>query len=394
MSEIPQQPAKRGDRAWRYWPAVPLYPYGQRPTLRQEVLADTIWTFDQLQGIFYVVVPIRMTVVRLATGGLLVYAPVAPTRECRRLMDELVAAHGPVKYIILPTVSGIEHKVFVGPFARHFPTAQVYLTPNQWSFPIDIPLRWLGFPPRRTQILPADSAETPFGTEFDYALLGPIALGLGPYAEAAFFHRPTQSLLVTDALISIPAEPPAILQLDPYPLLFHARDRAADPIVDTRANRIKGWQRICLFATYFQPETLQTPTLGQALAAARHAPDRSKGAYFGLYPFDWQPGWERAFESLRSDGRLLVAPILQALIFNRDIAAVRAWSSRLTDWPIERILPCHFAVPHKASPAQVASAFAFLSGLPGDRSLPEADFRLLRQLDTGLTARKILPPPV
>lgn len=121
------------DWAWRFWLTVPIYPYGQRRTLRTEIIRDTIWTFDQVQGIFYVVVPIRMTVVKLATGGLLVYAPVAPTRECVRLMQELIAEHGDVKYTILPTVSGIEHKVFVGPFARQFPTAQVFVAPHQWS---------------------------------------------------------------------------------------------------------------------------------------------------------------------------------------------------------------------------------------------------------------------
>ncbi|MFO0409019.1 MAG: hypothetical protein ACK50H_02535, partial [Dolichospermum sp.] len=47
------------DVSWRFWPVVPIYPYGQRRTIRKEVIKDTIWTFDQLQGIFYVVVPIR-----------------------------------------------------------------------------------------------------------------------------------------------------------------------------------------------------------------------------------------------------------------------------------------------------------------------------------------------
>ena len=49
------------DWSWRFWQLVPLYPYGKRRTLRKEILKDTIWTFDQMQGIFYVVVPIRMT---------------------------------------------------------------------------------------------------------------------------------------------------------------------------------------------------------------------------------------------------------------------------------------------------------------------------------------------
>src|SRR6476619_388187 len=99
------------DFSWSFWPAVPLYPYGKRRTIRKEVVKNTIWTFDQVQGILYVVVPIRMTIVNLEAGGLLIYAPIAPTPECIRLVNELVANHGDVKYIILPTVSGVEHKV-------------------------------------------------------------------------------------------------------------------------------------------------------------------------------------------------------------------------------------------------------------------------------------------
>ena len=37
-----------------------------------------VWCFDQLIGIYYVHVPIRMTVLRLEAGGLFVYAPGAP----------------------------------------------------------------------------------------------------------------------------------------------------------------------------------------------------------------------------------------------------------------------------------------------------------------------------
>ena len=67
------QPDSRSrDWSWSFWPLVPLYPYGRRRTLRSEVVKDTIWTFDQVQGILYTVVPIRMTVVKL-NQGLLIY---------------------------------------------------------------------------------------------------------------------------------------------------------------------------------------------------------------------------------------------------------------------------------------------------------------------------------
>ncbi|MDX2098886.1 MAG: DUF4336 domain-containing protein [Leptolyngbyaceae cyanobacterium bins.59] len=381
------------DASWPFWPLVPLYPYGTRRTLRREVVQDTIWTFDQIQGIFYVVVPIRMTVVRLEAGGLLVYAPIAPTPECLRLMQDLVAVHGDVKYILLPTVSGLEHKVFVGPFARQFPRAQVFVAPNQWSYPVNLPLSWLGLPRKRTQFLPEDPHQVPFADEFDYALLGPIKLGLGPFSEVALCHRPSRSLLVTDSVISIPPDPPAIVQLDPYPLLFHARDTALDNLPDTAANRRKGWERICLFTLYFQPGTLKTPALGEALREARQSPDRSRKAYFGLYPFRWQSTWHQSFEAVHQEGRLWVAPVLQTLILNRAPRETLKWADRIAQWQFERVIPCHFDAPVTASPQQFRQAFSFLEDRPLDASaLPEVDLRFMKELEQLLDKFRITPP--
>ncbi|WP_310422931.1 DUF4336 domain-containing protein [Chamaesiphon sp. VAR_48_metabat_135_sub] len=383
--------AGAADRAWRFWFTLPIYPYNKRRTIRTEVTPDTIWTFDQVQGILYVVVPIRMTVVKLTGGGLLVYAPVAPTGECLELLNELVAIHGDVKYIILPTISGLEHKVFVGPFARSFPQAQVWVSPEQWSFPVDLPLSWLGFPLGRTHILPADSSHTPFGNEFDYAILDTVDLGPGQFAEVAFFHRKSRTLLVTDSIISVSIDPPSILQLEPYPLLFHSKDRSRDPLTDTPANRLKGWQRICLFALYFQPSVLEILNLSQTLRESFTAPDRGKQNYFGLYPFRWQSDWERGFTALRNDGRLLVAPILQTLILNRAPKQTIAWVDRVAQWDFDQIVPCHFDAPITTTPQQFRSAFDFLERhSPPDSGLPAADFRLLKEIEQRLQQWRII----
>ncbi|MEC4986791.1 MAG: DUF4336 domain-containing protein [Oscillatoria sp. PMC 1068.18] len=390
------------DLSWRYWFTLPIYPYSKRRTIRREVVKNTIWTFEQIQGIFYVVVPIRMTVVKMKQGGLLIYAPVAPTPECIRLVKELEAEHGCVQYIILPTISGLEHKVFVGPFARKFPNAEVFVAPNQWSFPVNLPLSWLGFPPKRTQILPEDSSETPFADEFDYAILGKIALGPGSFAEVAFFHRISRTLLVTDSVLSIPEDPPAIAQLDPYPLLFHAKDRAADLVVDNQANRRKGWHRIALFAMYFQPSVLETLPWTQVFKEASQAPDRSKKAYYGLFPFRWKPNWQRSFAALRGEGRLFVAPILQTLILNRAPQETLAWANRVANWNFQRIISCHLHSPIEAGSQQFREAFSFLEKHPtfnvgsfniNTYPLPEADFQLLQDIDKNLNKYGIVPPP-
>lgn len=386
----------RRERRWPFWPVVPLYPYGQRPTLRREIVKDTVWTFDQTQGIFYVIVPVRMTVVRLEPSGLLVYSPVAPTPECLRLMRQLEQKYGAVKYIILSTVTGIEHKVFVGPFARQFPQAQVYVTPGQWSYPLNLPLPWLGLPRDRTQLLPQTSSQAPFADQVDYAVLSPINLGLGPFAETACFHRASRTLMVTDAVVSIPTEAPAVLQMDPYPLLFHAKDSAVDPIADTPESRRKGWQRIALFAFYFRPSTLDVAETGAMVREARSAPDRSRKNYFGLYPFRWQPGWQQSFELLQNNGRLLVAPILQTLIFNRGPDEVLDWATRVAQWQFERIIPAHLEAPVPASPQDFLEAFDFLAetnaSQTGNCPLPDANFQLLQDIEASLLKRGVAVP--
>jgi hypothetical protein len=388
QSEYKQQ-RNAQDWSWHFWPLVPLYPYSKRRTLRKEIIKDTIWTFDQIQGILYTVTPIRMTAIRLLSGGLLIYAPVAPTPECIRLVNELVAIHGEVKYIILPTASGLEHKVFVGPFARHFPNAQVFVAPSQWSYPFNLPLSWLGFPEKRTKILPFDSKLAPFADEFEYKILD-INLGRGSFVEVALWHKSSHTLLLTDTVLAVPEIPPEIVQLDPYPLLFHARDNALEEICDTPENRCKGWQRISLFALYFQPSALETVGLKQALTDMFKAPDKSKKAYFGLFPFRWKNGWQHSFNALRGNGRPLVAPILQTLILDHLPEKTIEWASLVALWDFERIIPCHFDAPVATSPHQFREAFAFLES---ETSLPPEDLAFILELEENLDKKGITRPP-
>ncbi|MBR8834299.1 MAG: DUF4336 domain-containing protein [Stigonema ocellatum SAG 48.90 = DSM 106950] len=378
------------DWSWWFWPALPVYPYGRRRTLCREIVRDTIWTFDQLHGILYTVVPIRMTIVKLCKGGLLVYAPVAPTNECIRLVNELVATHGDVKYIILPTSSGLEHKVFVGPFARRFPQAQVFVAPHQWSFPLNLPLSWLGFPQKRTSLLPFDINLAPFADEFDYAVLD-INLGRGSFAEVAIFHKRSRTLLLTDSVLSVPENPPAIVELEPYPLLFHAKDNGLQVIDNNEANRRKGWQRISLFAIYFRPSAISMVGLGETLRDAINSPDWSPKAYFGLFPFRWKQNWKQSFDALRGQGRPFVAPILQTLIFPQAPLQVLNWADKVATWDFQQIISCHFDSPIEVGSREFRSCFDFLEK-KGSQHLPESDLRFIRELEATLVQRGIAKP--
>ena len=203
------------DQRWGFWPLLPLYPYGRRATHFEELIPGQVWSFEQLQGVYYVAVPIRLTVVKVP-GGLMLVNPLPPTRELRAGIAALEAEHGPVRTIVLPTASGLEHKLPLGPLARAFPDSEVWVCPGQWSFPLQLPLSWLGVPARRTKVLLDDGV--PHGDVCHWISLGPLDLGVGRFQEISCLHRPSGALLVTDALVGIAAEPPAVFDADPAPL--------------------------------------------------------------------------------------------------------------------------------------------------------------------------------
>eukprot|EP00929_Paragymnodinium_shiwhaense_P046073 TRINITY_DN23485_c0_g1_i1.p1 TRINITY_DN23485_c0_g1~~TRINITY_DN23485_c0_g1_i1.p1 ORF type:complete len:449 (-),score=73.05 TRINITY_DN23485_c0_g1_i1:674-2020(-) len=292
------------DYAYSSWPLLPLAPYGRRRTQLREVVPGEVWTLDQIFGTFYVYVPIRATVLKV-DGGLLVYAPVSLTPECTRLLDGLVKAHGPVRWIVLPS-KAVEHKVPTGGFAKHFPDAKLFVIPGQFSVPVDVPLSLIGFP--SYEIIDANKLDAlPWAADCESALLN-----LPTFGELALFHRRSKTLVLTDTLVSIPKDPPELLVQDEQyrkALLYHARDDGA-ALEDSEEARRRGWERISLFATFFNP--------GALLNGEVAVPETG-----GKRPWKWQPGWERSFLRLRDEGRPFVAPIIRELILKQQ-ARLRA----------------------------------------------------------------------
>lgn len=349
----PLRPDQRRQR-WPWWPLLPLYPYGQRRTLIRELIPCQLWSFEQLQGVFYVAVPIRMTVVRVA-AGLMLYAPVAPTLEVVEALRELEERHGPVVTIVLPTSSGLEHKVPVPAMARAFPRAEVWVTPRQWSFPVSLPASWLGFPPGRTRQLFEQGV--PHDRELHWQALGPVDLGLGTFLEAACLHRASGTLLVCDGLVAIGDQPPALFDADPRPLLFHARERGDEPLLDSPERRRRGWHRLVLFASYLRPARLLVPGWREVLAQALRPGLRRPEAYFGVYPFRWAEGWEAEFRALVPEGApvVQVAPVLERLVLPRQRGALLHWLRRLADQPELRwLVAAHHEAPVPCQPTDLS----------------------------------------
>ena len=368
---------------------MPLYPYGRRPTLVRELVPGQVWSFEQLQGIFYVAVPIRMTVLRLREG-LLLYGPVAPTRELLAQLRQLETTHGPVTTIVLATSSGLEHKLPLPALARAFPRAQVWVSPGQWSFPLRLPLAWLGFPPGRTHTLFEDGL--PHGDQLLWDSLGPVDLGLGRFQDVSCLHQASGSLLVTDALVAIGPEPPELFEADPTPLLFHARDRGDEPLIDSAGQRRKGWQRLVLFASYFQPALLEVLPLAQVWSQAFRPGLRNPRSYFGLYPFRWQAGWQEAFSALLADGqpKLQLAPVLERLVFPRHRDLLLAWLRRLSQLQgISQMVGAHYLAPMPCTGADFARLATELEARPWAPS--GGDWATLAAIDDRLLAWGLVP---
>ncbi|MFM7315022.1 MAG: DUF4336 domain-containing protein [Cyanobium sp.] len=392
----PAAPSRTPDQRWPWWPLLPLYPYGRRRTLVRELIPGQLWSFEQLQGIFYVAVPIRMNVARVR-GGLMLYAPVPPTGELLAELRDLESRCGPVRTIVLPTASGLEHKVPVPAMARAFPDAEVWVPPGQWSFPLPLPSAWLGFPPSRTRVL--GDHGYPHPDELDWLSLGPVDLGLGRFHELTCLHRASGALLLTDALVAINRQPPELFDADPTPLLFHARERGDQPLVDTPEARRRGWQRLALFASFLRPEALQVPPLGQLLAQAFQPGCRRPRAYFGLYPFHWGSSSEEAFLRLTGPAdaadpaitpRLQVAPVLERLVFPRAREVVLRWldqAGRLPD--LRWVVPAHYEAPVPASPDSLKAVAAAIAARPW--APRQGNWAYLARLDDLLLKAGIVP---
>ncbi len=316
------------EQRWRWWPLLPLYPYGRKRTVFRELVPNQIWSFEQLQGIYYVAVPVRLLVVRIK-DELMIINPLPPTKELLRNIDLLQKKIGPVKTIVLPSASGLEHKIGLPALARAFPRAKIWVCPGQFSFPFQLPIDWLGIPSDRTNILLADGL--PHSDYCDWISLGPIDIGLARFQEICCFHKSSKSLLVTDALVGIEETPPKLFDLDPTPLLFHSREKGSEELIDTPMARRKGWLRLVLFASYLRPAKLEIPNIGEIFKNSFQPKLRNKRAHFGIYPFSWQNGWELSAKKLvgKNTPLIQIAPVIERLVFPRAQKAYISWLNKI-----------------------------------------------------------------
>ncbi|KAJ1452895.1 hypothetical protein M885DRAFT_486172 [Pelagophyceae sp. CCMP2097] len=335
----------------------PLGPFLTRRTVRETIVPGRAWSFEQEQSLIGIAANTRMVVIKLRSGALWCYNPVAPTDELLDLLSDLGEdGAGPeVAHIVLGTTQ-YEHKIFVGPFSRKFPRAAVHCVPDQWSFPIDLPPVLFGFKPEKASSkagpgLLKDGAAYAWGDELQLRVLRPQKrLGFGYAAvEAAFVHADTKLLVVTDALVRVPRDAPKVLQTPSLAALGRADawvvrgaalvdwrgqgaalDAAAAAAADGDEAR-RGWRRNALLALYFgpSPESIMDP--------------------------------RKSFEALAE--RWAVAPVCASLIYaSKDVRpALRDWVEAVASLDFELAAPSHFSFA-KCTPKDFRRAFAAVLG--------------------------------
>mmetsp|Transcript_13794 Transcript_13794/g.36450 ORF Transcript_13794/g.36450 Transcript_13794/m.36450 type:complete len:351 (-) Transcript_13794:114-1166(-) len=295
-----------------------LAPAPFKETLRTELVPGQIWGFEQCIALLSVSTNIRMTAVRLRDGRLWVSAPISPTRQCLRELDEL----GEVAHLVVPSTA-LEHKASLAEFARIYPRAAVWVAPGQEAQPLPMPAgsRVLGQGP-----------EPPWAEELPYKVFYVAPPVTDTFAEVAFLHRDSGTLLVTDCALKLSQAAPKILESYGY-------DGTPGPI---------------------SPEQWRYKAIAFDFVTAR--------------------GRDEADFDALARPPAIVNPLLRFLVYRRCADQARAWVEDVARWPFVRIVPAHLQAPFDCSPAQFLEAFGFLFGRQSSWEPEDEQLAFLRAL--------------
>ncbi|MBO6756116.1 MAG: DUF4336 domain-containing protein [Roseibium sp.] len=140
-----------------------------------------IWIMDGDDVRMFGVLPFttRMTVVRLASGGLWLHSPVQPTLERQRAIDQL----GTVEHLVAPNKI---HSLGIEPWKALYPSAKVWASPAFSKRHPDIAV----------DALLTNNLETPWNRDIDHCVIE----GHAVLDEVEFLHRRSGTLIVTDMI--------------------------------------------------------------------------------------------------------------------------------------------------------------------------------------------------
>ncbi|MBK7976330.1 MAG: DUF4336 domain-containing protein [Deltaproteobacteria bacterium] len=144
--------------------------------------AEDVWLLHRPLRFWGVETGTRMTVVRLADGGLFVHSPVALDAATKAAVDAL----GPVTAVVAPSRF---HHLFVGEWLRAYPDATAFACPGLETKRPD--LSWKG--------VLGDQPEAPWRSDLDQVFFGARWLE----NEVVFFHEKSRTLICADLIFNL-----------------------------------------------------------------------------------------------------------------------------------------------------------------------------------------------
>ncbi|HEV7254340.1 MAG TPA: DUF4336 domain-containing protein [Mesorhizobium sp.] len=151
-------------------------------------VAENLWIVDSgpIKVMGLLPLPIRMTVIRLSGGGLLLHSPTPFRFALKQELDAL----GRVEHLVAPNSA---HWTFVKEWQSHLPDALTWAAPGLRD---RAPVRKSGV--RLDRDL-GEAAPEAWAGEIEQV----VVPGGGGFAELAFFHKPTRSLVLTDLVLNL-----------------------------------------------------------------------------------------------------------------------------------------------------------------------------------------------
>lgn len=173
-------------------------------------LARDIWTAASPQVFLGMDVGSRMTVVRLASGFLLVHSPIRPADALKSELDAL----GEVRFIVAPNKY---HHLYAGEFSAAFPDARLYVAPG-----LEEKRKDLGFHGILTE------EPEPF---WEDSLEQHVFQDIPAVNEVVFFHPASRTVIFTDLVFNFSSG------LTPGQKLFALLDGVYDKTAVSRLTR-------------------------------------------------------------------------------------------------------------------------------------------------------------
>lgn len=151
-----------------------------------ESIADNLWVEARPLRFFGLETGRRMTVVRLANGGLFVHSPVSLDGGTKEAVDAL----GPVTAVVAPSLF---HHLAAGEWIRAYPDARVYACPGLTHKRAD--LDWSG--------TLGDEPEAEWRGDIKQVFFAARSFE----NEVVFFHRASGTILCADLIFNLGAHP-------------------------------------------------------------------------------------------------------------------------------------------------------------------------------------------